>query len=78
MSLNNNQASVYAALGTSAEGLDDKIAAFIAAQAAMATATANATAAKSDLDAAWADYLARDAAFDSAMLVAPGGYTPPT
>ena len=78
MPLGNNQATLYAALGTSAENLHDKIAAFVAAQAAVLTATAAATAAKSDLDAAWADFVARDGSFDSAMLVAPEGYTPPT
>lgn len=75
--MNPAQFSLHVQLGASADNLTDKIAAFIAAEEAVASAAANESAARAALDAAWTDFVARDASFASAELVAPPGYVPP-
>jgi hypothetical protein len=71
------QNAAYQSVGTAADTLADKVTAFTSAKTAADTASANLVTAQTALDAAWIDYRAKDAAFDSLMLVAPAGYTPP-
>jgi hypothetical protein len=78
MPMNQNQQNTYAALGTAAGTLNDKLVAYAVAQTAEQNAAAALVAAKSALDAAWTNYGTADANFDGASLVAPTGYVPPT
>jgi hypothetical protein len=75
--MNPTQYGLHVQLGVSADNLTDKIADFVAAGEAKASADANLTAAGDALNAAWTDFVAREASFASAELVAPPGYTPP-
>jgi hypothetical protein len=72
------QNAAYQSVGTAADTLADKVTAFTTAKTAADTASANLVTAKTALDTAWVDFKAKDATFDSLMLVAPDGYTPPT
>jgi hypothetical protein len=77
MPKNAAQNTAISNLGTAGDTLADRIAAFTAAEQAASTANSNLASTTAALDAAWTDFKAKDTTFDSLMLVAPAGYTPP-
>lgn len=71
-------ANLFSALGDAGHLLDGKVAAFSAAYIAnQQTMTALETA-RSELNAAWTDFVTSDSTFETAILTPPPGYTPPS